>query len=174
MIEGKRHDLWSTPIWELQTEFDDEFNNKLLIESNNPDFDDFKNIWSGESECIQIMKTYIKQVVGSIDPTLSLGNGWFYKSNINESLPVHHHGGVFMAVVYYVSIPENSGNLLFIDPRGGVNWYGTEYGNSISSGVIPITPKKGKLVIFPGYLFHMTEPNLSSETRVTLVTNIWK
>jgi len=91
MIEGKRRDLWSTPIWELQTEFDDEFNNKLLLESNNPDLGNYKNIWGDESECIQIMKTYIKQVVGSIDPTLSLGNGWFYKSNINESLPVHHH-----------------------------------------------------------------------------------
>jgi uncharacterized protein (TIGR02466 family) len=87
-------------------------------------------------------------------------------------LHVHDHGGVIVACVYYVKAPENSGDLLLIDPRGSVNWDWESKDGFDGAKYKRVKPKEGKLVIFPGYVLHAVDPNNSKEERVSIAINI--
>ena len=61
--------------------------------------------------------------------------------------------------VFYLQVPENSGNLVFVDRDG------QEY---------VCEPKVGKLVTFPGSLKHYVEENKSNRDRISISFNITK
>lgn len=181
-----KYEWWSTPVWEVETGFDEEFNSTLLKEtmSINPsqygvDF----NIWDLHTPNITSLYKKIfdtaKQVTeGVFNPqykfTPKILRGWISRQKYQELLPLHDHGNVVIAVVYYVSTPENCGDLLLVDPRNSSNW-NREFEQGIDGiRYKRITPREGKLVLFPGYLAHMVEPNRSKETRISLATNIVK
>ena len=89
-----------------------------------------------------------------------------------KNLDVHAHGGIAFAAVYYVNVPDNSGDLLLLDPRGGVNWFSETAGTNSSQIYHRIKPKAGHLVVFPGFLLHEVETNKSQDTRMCIANNI--
>ena len=70
-----------------------------------------------------------------------------------DHAPEHNHWDVDFTSIFYVSVPEDSGNL-FIE---------------INDQREIITPEKNDLVILDGDTCHSTGPNLAKERRVTLV-----
>lgn len=88
----------------------------------------------------------------------------------------HAHYGNTVVGVYYISANELSGDLLLHDPRGATNFItmseiNTE-GNLVDGrSYYRITPKKANLVLFPTYLIHSVEPNMSDEKRICLAMN---
>lgn len=96
----------------------------------------------------------------------------------NECDTPHHHLGLDLVGVYWVTVPENSGDLLLIDPRGQVPWVWEEPlvtpDNQWRTGraYLRYKPKVGTLVLFPSYLFHSVETNLSNETRISIVMDV--
>jgi hypothetical protein len=92
---------------------------------------------------------------------------WFVIQNPNnaeETVSPHYHEGSDVAFAYYLSVPKDeSGKIVFLDPRGGINRGGM---------VIPkhhvflsITPKPGDLVMFPRYLYHYSTLNTDRKTK---------
>lgn len=175
-----KNDYWSTPVWEIDTGLDEYFNltleNELkAVKAPNND------VWSYNSTRILELKNKIFE---SLDTVLSsyfteqfpnklcFLNGWVNAQQPGEDLALHSHGGAWLVSTYYVRVPKNSGDLLLVDPRGGVDWDLTHEGNTLGVKYRRITPTPGKLVIFPGYVMHSVETNKSNENRISVATNI--
>jgi hypothetical protein len=76
--------------------------------------------------------------------------------------------------IIYLTVPKrNGGNLILLDPRGGVMWH-----NQFTP-FKRVAVERGLMVIHPGYLVHFVEPtdydNARYDYRNAIVSNIhWK
>lgn len=175
-----KRDLWATPVWEIDTGFDEEFNQKVFAEFPTNKQDGFNfNLWECNTPNITKLRNYIIGVIASevkinfLNPNLSLSRGWVNKQCPGKSLAVHDHAPAVLAAVYYVNSPENSGDLLLVDPRGSANWERNTEGNVSNVKHVRIKPVAGKLVLFPAYILHMVEQNNSKQNRISIATNIF-
>ena len=177
--------MWVTPVWEIQTDFDQQFNNELLDELGqycDPESDEGNsNIWNCDTPRVQELKKYTIKVVKSqtydyIAPTVKdfefwHARGWLNYHKTGKGIPIHGHGSPKIAMTYYVKAPDNCGDLLLIDPRNGCDW---DSGNDGVNGTKfnRIKPVESKLVFFPGFVLHMVEPNQSDQVRASVTSNM--
>jgi len=86
----------------------------------------------------------------------------------------HNHPNAYLSAVYYVNVPENSGNIKFFDPREQKNIRYPKIKNytDASAVIAEITPKEGDLLIFPAYLYHSVDENLSELDRIIVSFNV--
>jgi ectoine hydroxylase-related dioxygenase (phytanoyl-CoA dioxygenase family) len=170
-----KQELWATPVWEIYTGFDAQFNAKLIEEfpTNKPAGWQF-DLWDCKTPNITKLKECImKAVTSEVRPNLSMSRAWVNKQCPGKPLVIHDHSPAILAAVYYVNCPENSGDLLLVDPRGSTNWGRNPEGNISNVKHVRIEPVAGKLVLFPAYILHMVEENKSSENRISIATNIY-
>ena len=110
-----------------------------------------------------------------LDSEPYLGNMW---ANINPPGSMnraHIHPNSLWSGVYYVKAPQNSGQLKIEDPRSVAAmtrprqkpgkmpdrlWRETHY-----------DPKDGRLIMFPSWLNHCVDPNLSNDIRISVSFN---
>lgn len=86
----------------------------------------------------------------------------------------HTHPNNFLSGVYYVSIPGNSGQIVFADPRPQAasilppadKW------NKYVGNEIKLEVKAGRMVIFPAWLVHSVPVNRSAEERISISFNL--
>ena len=99
-------------------------------------------------------------------------NAWSNVYPKGAYVPLHDHRGVHWSAVYYVQADSNCGELLIIDPKEYALAHEPENtmyrGNRLSSFV----PTPGKLIMFPGYLKHESDPNQSDSDRIIISFNI--
>ncbi len=110
-------------------------------------------------EEIQTVLSYCTQCVEKVTGKKSLKSGlWFnYMEPGHITLPhSHDEGNEIYSAVYYVDVPENSGNLIIIENKNEVE----------------IQPNAGMLVLFPPNLVHHVTKNNSNESRLSLGINI--
>jgi len=178
-------DMWVTPVWEIQTDFDHAFNQELLSEisgyCDQQDHGRDFNLWDNNTPRIQELKHYTTKIIKSctydyIAPTLGSfefwhERGWINYNQTGQGMPIHGHGAPKIAMTYYIQVPENSGDLLLIDPRNGCDW---DSGNDGVNGTKfnRIQPAAGKLVFFPGFILHMVEANRSDQVRISVTSNL--
>lgn len=89
----------------------------------------------------------------------------------------HTHPGCHWSGVYYVRVPDpeamsQSGQIEFLDPRGGVAGANALPETDCFASKHPVIPRSGMLLIFPPYLVHWVYPNESSEERMSIAFNI--
>ena len=86
----------------------------------------------------------------------------------------HHHGNNSLSAAYYVRAPEDAGEIVFYDPRPAPVYFHptSNKPNELNAMVNSITPKEGLLVLFPSYLEHSVNPNLSDNERIVISFNI--
>ena len=128
---------------------------------------------------ISVFEVYVKNVVDEI--------GWKYDSDrvkieamwsiINKkgSFNIqHNHPNAFLSSAYYVKYPKDSGNIKFFDPREQkiIRYPKIKNYNEMSAQIVEITPKEGDLLIFPSYLYHAVNENLSNEDRIIISFNV--
>ncbi len=88
----------------------------------------------------------------------------------------HCHADNTVVGVYYVRTFDKCGDLLLHDPRGAHSFV-PKYeintdGYSVSDRLYHrITARCGQLVLFPAYIVHSVEPNMSDEVRISLAMN---
>lgn len=180
-----KHEWWATPVWEVEDALDDNFAERFMDELNKckPKSEGSSfNLWDYTTPAILQLKfkmlntvkecctEYFPDWVGGFKPILT--RSWVSTQRPGESLVLHDHGSSLIACVYYLNAPENSGDLILVDPRGGVNWDWQKEGDITKIKFKRVTPQKGKLVFFPAYLLHYVETNKSNETRMSVATNI--
>ncbi len=85
---------------------------------------------------------------------------------------LHLDTSIILSGVYYVSVPENSGNIRFYDPRGAWvkemidhHYFNDNYEYHY------ITPKEGLILFFPSWLEHDVEESQSDEERISIGFN---
>ena len=104
-----------------------------------------------------------------------LGNMW---ANINPPGGMnnpHVHPNALFSGVYYVKSQPQSGRLKIYDPRPGIqtNMPIRKPGNpgkDLWTEAI-LEPVVGRIIIFPFYLWHSVEPNLSNDIRISVSFN---
>ena len=107
-----------------------------------------------------------------LEKKLILHNLWCNINGLGSFNRPHSHPGSVVSGVYYISIPKNSGSIVFLNRdldsffKGHVNKY-----NEYNSTIWKINPKENECILFPSYLEHYVEPNLNKKERISISFN---
>lgn len=87
---------------------------------------------------------------------------------------LHRHPGYLFSGVYYLQVPGQAGSLNFHDPRADVRMLRPRFAadTTFTNFLVRIQPEPGLLVLFPSWLPHNVDPNLSPEPRVAISFDI--
>jgi len=77
-----------------------------------------------------------------------------------------HTHGLVLSGVFYLQIPKQCGNLVFCNPAVRSD------GHLIRHSNYSVEPQELACIIFPSWLEHYVEPNLSDDKRISLSFNI--
>lgn len=109
----------------------------------------------------------------------NISNFWCNVNKRGDYNEVHTHPGSVIVAVLYLSVPDNSGKIKFIS-NSELGMYVNRLDNirhtDLKTAIFlndygSITPTNGDFIVFPGYLKHFVEPNLSIKDRVTIAFN---
>ena len=99
---------------------------------------------------------------------MKIGSMWSIVNPPGAMNVAHVHPGCMWSGVYYVQSPENSGNISFTDPRTVqlMNQAKFQKGQKRPRDCwtkVNFTPRAGKIIIFPSWLYHSVNVNKSEE-----------
>jgi hypothetical protein len=182
-------ELWPTPV-RMAKPFDASFLQKLrediayLLKPGSPALLNKTDLWTlpdlpdtmiqvkhkMEEMCEVAFRKHCEMPI----PAFSANKGYFraVAAGTPYRIMPHRHSNVLFVALLYLQIPEeNPGNLVFIDPRAGVNWI-----NQFSA-YKKIRAEEGLMIAHPGYLIHFVEPSNPSmgmhySDRLCIVSNI--
>ena len=99
---------------------------------------------------------------------------WSIINPKNASNARHIHPNNFISSAYYVTAPENSGDIVFYDPRSAntIRSPIASNANKLNSNIFTVQPKEGLLILFPSYLHHSVNRNDSEEERIVISFNL--
>lgn len=186
--------FWKSPIWEVQTRFDNEFNKILLEEiysigrdmATGQDKNPHDSIWDYNKPNLSILKQEIVDIVTKTIfqqiPEIRMLNlrgcehffGWVNVHEPGESLEVHGHTESAIAATYYIQAPEGCGELVLFDTENSIDWKNTSLSSTPIVKERRIKPVEGKLAFFPSYVLHGVTENKSDSLRISLSTDLRK
>jgi hypothetical protein len=102
---------------------------------------------------IPTMQIIEKEVNESLSHYIS--RSWFNINSTGNSNNWHHHGLHPIVGVFYIQVPENSGNIEFQKNEENFSYF----------------PINGDFLLFPGNLNHRVLENKSTEDRISLAIN---
>ena len=187
--------FFPTPVWTLQLENYQPINEQMykfikftqskdhvgISKSNIKGWHskDFNMQENEPKNFIKFILPAIEQVITDMNwekqkQSININNMWAI-INIGGSANLRHqHGNSTISGAYYVRAPKNSGDIVFYDPRPApVYTYPKALNpNLLNAQINGINPKEGALVLFPSYLDHSVNENLSKEERIVISFNI--
>ncbi len=123
-------------------------------------------------ECVREATSFALWDTARAEPQVT--NCWAIINGRGASNVVHTHPMCLLSGVYYVQADAGCGNLFFLDPRPVAT-----FAVAPVTGYTPWTfqkvnyqPTPGRLILFPAWLQHGVEPNLSDADRVAVSFNI--
>ena len=118
---------------------------------------------------------FVAKNVLKINCKLSLSNVWININKFKDFNIVHKHPFSKLSGVFYVKIPKNSGDLIFVNETEIPCFIDhnniTEF-NNYNSFKWSIKPEENVLYLFPSWLGHYVNPNLSKEKRISISFNL--
>ncbi len=128
---------------------------------------------------INIISPKINEVLNDMDwdikkQTVKITNMWAIINIGGASNSRHHHGNNDISAAYYVRAPKKCGEIVFYDPRPAPVFSHPKSNktNVLNAMVNSVNPVEGGLILFPSYLDHSVNPNLSNEERIVISFNI--
>ena len=128
---------------------------------------------------INIISPKINEVLNDMDwdikkQSVKITNMWAIINIGGASNSRHHHGNNDISAAYYVRAPKNCGEIVFYDPRPAPVFSHPKSNktNVLNAMVNSVNPVEGGLILFPSYLDHSVNPNLSNEERIVISFNI--
>ena len=187
--------FFPTPVWTLQLDDYQSINEQMykfikITQSKDQQGISKSNIKGWHSKDFNMQenepKNFIKFILPAIEQVITDMNWEKQKQsiNINSMWAIintggsanlrHQHGNSTISGAYYVRAPKNSGDIVFYDPRPApvFSHPNASSPNSLNAQVNGITPKEGALVLFPSYLDHSVNENLSNDERIVISFNI--
>ena len=197
MTKIKTHKFFPVPIFEFKVQNHEELNEKLKkyiyeLQETDPKGIKLSNSggWHspyfniGESE---ILKEFVKIIQRYLSEIITVDFGWAFRNdkviiegmwsviNKKNSFNIRHsHPNCMLSAAYYVKAKKNSGKIKFWDPKEvkSMRYPTIEKFTDLSVEVIKFEPLEGTLFIFPAYLHHAVEENLSDEDRIVISFNV--
>ena len=106
---------------------------------------------------------------------LSLDNIWININRHKDFNIQHTHPFSKLSGVFYIKTPSNSGNLTFVSDSPVENFINlsdiTEH-NAYNSPSWSFEPEENTLYLFPSWLKHYVNPNLSKQERISVSFNL--
>ena len=187
--------FFPTPVWTLQLDEYQSINEQMYKFIKITQSKDHKGIsksnikgWHSKDFNMQENepKNFIKFILPAIEQvitdmnwekqkqSININNMWAIINTGGSANLRHQHGNSTISGAYYVRAPKNSGDIVFYDPRPApVYTYPKALNpNLLNAQVNGISPKEGALVLFPSYLDHSVNENLSNEERIVISFNI--
>lgn len=185
------HELWSTPVITARP-FTNEFLDKVeadvqyLLKPGAPGTLNQTNLWDlpdlpdsmrqVQAKFLELAEKYYRPTAEMPMPPLYCTKGYFreiHQNSVYRISPHKHAQTLGVGIIYVNSTPRNAGNLMLMDPRGGVQWH-----NQFTP-FKRIAVERGLMVIHPGYLLHFVEPtdndNPRYDYRLAIISNMhWK
>jgi uncharacterized protein (TIGR02466 family) len=117
---------------------------------------------------------YVAQKHFKLNKSLNISNIWFNINRYKDSNLTHMHPNSLLSGVFYSKTPHNSGDLKFFNSESAgiffTNFNVTE-SNNYNSPVYTLEPEASFLHIFPSYLNHCVQQNLSNQERISFSFN---
>lgn len=189
------HLFFSTPVWTSKIDNHKNINSEILdyiykLQNENPDGVIKSNFSGWHSQDFNLKevssKNFVEAIKKNINATLSdmswdlekqqvkINNIWAIINQEGAFNQKHQHSNSDISAAYYVSAPENCGDIVFHDPRPATTYKHpiAKSANILNASVNSIKPEEGLLVLFPSYLEHSVNPNLSKQKRIVISFNI--
>jgi uncharacterized protein (TIGR02466 family) len=190
-----RNDWFPTAIWSTQLEDADRLNFDLIdaiqqLRHQDPKGEQWSNVLGWHSQdnlhqqdsfkpLMQLVISHVEEVAKFLKwdlqkVSLYITTCWAIANPTHASNSTHNHPNSILSGVYYVQVPENSGNIFFTDPRPGSQMLIPPTQESTPWTLSRVTYRSvaGALLLFPSWLVHGVEPNLSSAERIAISFNI--
>jgi len=172
--------LFGTPVWKHFVEAPEEFNRNLFVQGES--FIRGMNYFDLPGDAIAELKVSVLGLSKSIaaefnwNRQIAFIKGRQNPIHKNQIDSPHHHSSAKLVGVYYVSANLGQGDILLHDPRGATTWDDpqarSDDGKTMRS-FHRITPVSGMLLLFPGYLIHSVEPNLTDDVRLSIAIEVY-
>ena len=106
---------------------------------------------------LDVVKQQAGQLLGVPAGTLKAGF-WFNAMEAGQRTTLHHHdeNDELLSAVYYIRVPENSGDLVLHD----------------AGRTVTVKPQEGKLVMFAPAVRHEVTANLGTGLRLSVAMNV--
>lgn len=85
---------------------------------------------------------------------------------------LHMHPGHLLSGVYYLKVPPQAGAIVFRDPKYAAIMTGISGDQPFSRNFESVVPVEGQMLLFPSWLEHRVEENLSDQERVSIAFNV--
>ncbi len=194
-MSSSRTDWFPTPIWHFSIDNYHQLNTTLLAEIDRQQQRDCRgeqlsNIlgWHSASnlhkldsfaELTQIIDRNVIEVATFLRWDLqkistNITTCWAMVNGRYASNALHNHPNSILSGVYYLKTPENCGVLSFTDPRSAARMLNpplVEF-NLWTLPKISYKPEAGMMLLFPSWLLHGVETNMSEDTRISVSFNI--
>ena len=128
---------------------------------------------------IKFISPMIEQVMTDMDwdnlnQVIKINNMWAIINIGGATNLRHQHGNSTISGAYYLRAPKNCGDIIFYDPRPAPVYShpNANKPNLLNAQVNGITPSEGALVLFPSFLDHSVNANLSEEERMVISFNV--
>ena len=111
------------------------------------------------------------------DCSISLNSLWV---NINQKWAYNHrhiHPNSHLSGIFYLKVPENSGDLIFVNDNMQMNNVYEFINENVTKSIklyptYKYKPEEGRMFIFDSLLPHYVEQNLSREDRISISFNL--
>lgn len=184
-------ELFSIPIWKYLFEDFDQTKIKHVLEnykaksknsnaSNHGGYQSEKNL-QNEADLKNLFVFISKSAIEAANElnlkfnNIEIIEAWLNVNDTQYSFNHQHiHNGV-LSGVFYVDVPEGSGNLVIVNPGMNPLWPGytmIKSRNKLTSEAITIKPKDGLLILWPSYIPHSVETNSQDVKRISISFNI--
>lgn len=194
-MNNSRQDWFPTPIWHFNLDDCDRLNHSLIQEIEAEQQHDRQgqkrsNVLGWHSvndlhhrasftDFNQIIGEHVYEVATSLHwdlakISLQIESCWAIVNGKLAANSVHTHPNSILSGVYYLQVPENCGVISFYDPRPSAQILVPPI-TKFSPWTLPkisYKPQVGTMLIFPSWLSHGVEMNLSRELRISLSFNI--
>lgn len=148
-------------------------NNKGRVKSNiggwqsNDLFDEYPIISNLKKIISENLNIYAKKF--NFNKKLKITNLWININGYKDSNMIHSHPNSIFSGVFYVKVPENSGNFIFHNPSEDFMEVVfsnnlSEY-NTMNSSTWFFEPQEDFLFLFPSFLRHSVLPNMNKEEK---------
>lgn len=189
------HLFFSTPIWTSKIDGYDKVNEEMLNFIINLQKKDSTGIvksnfkgWHSKDfdlkdKCLTKFVTAIKKNINTSlndmnwdldSQSVKITNMWAIINEKGALNQKHHHSNSDISAAYYVSAHDDCGDIVFYDPRPARVYRHpiAKSPNKLNATINSVKPEPGLLVLFPSYLEHSVNPNLSNKKRIVISFNL--
>jgi uncharacterized protein (TIGR02466 family) len=189
------HLFFSTPIWADKIEGYEKVNKEMLayilnLQEKDPNGivkSNFKGWHSKDFDMkdlspinfITAIKKNLNILIDDMDwdlniQSIKISSMWAIINEKGAWNQKHQHSNSDISAAYYVTAHEGCGDIVFYDPRPARVYKRpiAKSPNKLNGTVNSIKPEAGMLVLFPSYLDHSVNPNISDKKRIVISFNL--